>query len=119
MRSVNRITLIGNIGNDVEIRHTGAGTAVCNLQLATNSRRDSDGDERVDWHRLVFFGNKALLAEEFINKGDRVYVEGRVQYSTYEREMEADDGSTVTVDWPTTDVWVQEVTFLSPRPEGN
>jgi single-strand DNA-binding protein len=111
MRSVNRITLVGNIGTDVEIRHTGAGTAVTNLQLATNSRKDDDGNERVDWHRLVFFGNKALLAEEFIKKGDRIYIEGRVQYSSYERVLESGE----TVQWPTTDIWVNEVVFLSPK----
>jgi len=120
MRSVNKITLVGNIGTEVEIRHTGAGTAVTNLQLATNSRKDDEGNERVDWHRLVFFGNKALLAEEFIKKGDRIYIEGRVQYSSYKKEVTNDAGETVTVDWPTTDIWVNEVVFLSPKaPSGN
>ena len=111
MRSVNKVTLVGNIGTAVEMRHTGAGTAVTNLQLATNSRKDDDGNERVDWHRLVFFGNKALLAEQFINKGDRIYVEGRIQYSSYEKVMDSGE----IVNWPTTDIWVNEVVFLSPK----
>lgn len=113
MRSHNRIELIGNVGNDVELRHTSGGTAVVNLSLATNSRADNEGNERVDWHRLVLFGNKALLAKDYIKKGDRLRVEGRVQYSTYEKEV----AKGIVVDWPTTDIWVQDIMFLTPKAE--
>lgn len=115
MRSHNRVELIGNVGNDVELRHTSAGTAVVNLSLATNSRADEEGNERVDWHRLVLFGNKAILAEQYIKKGDRLRVEGRVQYATYPKEV----AEGIVLDWPVTDIWVNDIMFLTPRPEGN
>jgi single-stranded DNA-binding protein len=81
------------------------------MSLFTNSRADSEGNERVDVHRLVFFGNKALLAQDYISKGDRLFVEGRVQYSTYKKVV----AEGVEVDWPTTDIWVNEVVFLTPK----
>lgn len=107
-RSVNRLTLIGNAGSDPEVRTTGKGTPVAHLSLATNRRYEVDGEQqqRTDWHRLTFWGRHAETAERFVRKGSRLYVEGRMEYGSYER-----DGVTV----PTADVIVREFVLLDSR----
>jgi len=108
-RSVNKIILVGNVGQDPDIQETGTGTKVVHLSLATN-RRMSNGDdpkERTDWHRLTLWNRLAQFTEDYVSKGDRVYVEGRLEYDSYER-----DGVTI----PTADVNVRELVLLSPRP---
>ena len=109
-RSVNKLILVGHVGRDPEVRQVKDGTKVANLPLATNRPRRSGGDgegeeERTDWHRLALWGGLAELAENYIGKGDRLYVEGRLEYGTYER-----DGVTVQ----STDVRVRELVMLSP-----
>ena len=107
-RSVNRITLIGNVGRDPDIHQTKSGTKVAHFSLATNRRPPSngDGEERTDWHRLTLWSRQAQFAEDYIRTGDRIYVEGRLEYDSYER-----DGVTI----PTADVVVRELVLLSPR----
>lgn len=82
-RSVNKVTLIGNLGGDPEIRYTNNNTAVCNISLATSwsyRNRDSGEDvERTEWHRLVFFSRLAEIASEYLGKGSKIYIEGRLQ----------------------------------------
>lgn len=92
-RSLNRAELIGHLGQDPEVRSTSSGTRVANLSLATNRTwKDSDGreQERVEWHRLVCWEGLAEVCEEYLSKGDRVYVDGRIEY----REWEDDEGRT-------------------------
>ncbi|MBI4539789.1 MAG: single-stranded DNA-binding protein [Gemmatimonadetes bacterium] len=111
-RSVNKIILVGHVGRDPDIQQTQNGTKVAHLSLATNRRIAGDGDEgkeRTDWHRLTLWDRLAELAEEHIRKGDRLYVEGRIEYDSFER-----DGVTI----PTADVNVREVVLLSPRGKG-
>ncbi len=106
-RSVNKITLIGNVGQDPEVRTTFAGTKLAKVSLATNYRwKDSSGEaqERTDWHRLTCWNKLADIVEEFVSKGDRLYIEGRVQYGSYDR----DDGVSV----PTVDIHVVELVML-------
>ena len=106
-RSVNKITLIGNVGQDPEVRTTSGDTKVAKMSLATNHRwKDSSGQaqERTDWHRLTFWNKLADIVEEFIVKGDRLYIEGHVQYGSYDR----DDGVSV----PTVDIHVSELMML-------
>ncbi|MFQ5536228.1 MAG: single-stranded DNA-binding protein [Gemmatimonadota bacterium] len=106
-RTVNRITLVGNVGRDPDIQQTKNGTKVAHLSLATNRRgAGEDGGERTDWHRLTMWGRLAQFAEDYIHGGDRIYVEGRLEYDSYER-----DGITI----PTADVTVREVVLLSAR----
>lgn len=107
-RSVNKIILVGNVGRDPEIRETQNGTKVASLSLATNRRTQSSNgepEERTDWHRLTLWNRLAQFADEYVHKGDRVYVEGRLEYDSYER-----DGVTI----PTADVQVRELVLLSP-----
>lgn len=113
-RSVNKIILVGNVGRDPDVHTTQSGTKVAHVSLATNRRTTRDGDdgERTDWHRLTFWNRLAQFAEEHVRIGARLYVEGRVEYDSYERE-----GVTI----PTAEVHVREVVLLTPRassPEG-
>ena len=85
MASVNRVTLLGNLGQDPEVRSTANGTPVANFTMAT-SRRWKEGDElkeHTDWHRVVAFGRTAEIIGEYVRKGSQLYVEGRLQTRAY------------------------------------
>ena len=86
IKSLNRIELIGHVGADPEIRTTKGDTRVASLTLATN--RKSRGEEVTDWHRLTFWDQLAGLVEKYVRKGDPLWVEGRVRYSTSEEDGE-------------------------------
>lgn len=106
-RSLNKVMLIGNVGSDPEIRMTPSGSKVAKLSLATNrSYQDRSGQqqERTDWHRLTFFGRLTDVVEQWVNKGDRLYVEGRIEYS----QTQDDQGGTRY--W--TDIVVNEMVML-------
>ena len=107
-RSVNRITLIGNVGRDPDIQQTKNGTKVAHFSVATNRRiqAGSDGEERTDWHRLTLWNKQAQFAEDYIRTGDRVYIDGRLEYDSYER-----DGVVI----PTAQVIVREVVLLTSK----
>lgn len=80
--TVNKAILIGNLGQDPELRNTASGTAVCTLRVATTDRRkDRDGNwtDFTEWHSVVVFGKQAENAARFLQKGRQVYVEGRIQ----------------------------------------
>ncbi len=104
-RSVNKLILVGNVGRDPEIQSTSNGHKVAHFSLATSRRipRDNGFDERTDWHRLTVWDRLAELAGEYVRKGDRLYIEGRMQYDSYER-----DGVTI----PTAEVVVRELVML-------
>ena len=86
-RGVNKVTLIGNLGNDPEVRYGASGNAVANVSLATTeSWRDKDSgeqQEKTEWHRVVFFGKLAEIVAEYLKKGRQIYVEGRLQTSKW------------------------------------
>ena len=87
MASINKVILIGNLGRDPETRFTAdGGTAICNILMAT-SRRFKDGQgqlqEETEWHRVVFFGRQAEIAQQYLRKGNPVYVEGRLRTRRY------------------------------------
>ncbi|HSH74920.1 MAG TPA: single-stranded DNA-binding protein [Longimicrobiales bacterium] len=88
-RSLNKVMLIGNVGSDPEIRATSGGARVAKVSLATNrswSDRSGQQQEKTDWHRLTFFGRLVDVVEQWVKKGDRLYVEGRIEYSQTEGE---------------------------------
>jgi len=109
-RSVNKIILVGNVGRDPDIQETKNGTKVAHLSVATNRRTSADSDEgeRTDWHRLTLWNRLAQFAEDYIHTGDRLYVEGRLEYDSFER-----DGVTI----PTAEVHVREVVMLTRKEE--
>jgi single-strand DNA-binding protein len=104
-RSINRIILVGNAGSDPDVRETSGGTPVAHLSLATDRffRQNDEEQRKTDWHRLTFWGKACDIAARFVQRGSRLYVEGRVEYGSYER-----DGVTI----PTTDIIVQEFVLL-------
>lgn len=88
-RSLNKATLIGNVGGDPDVRTTANGNRVAKLSLATSrSFQDRAGQqqERTQWHRLTFFGRLVDVVEQWVKKGDRLYVEGRIEYSQTQDE---------------------------------
>lgn len=112
-RSLNKVMLIGNIGADPDVRSTPSGTKVVKLSLATNRRfqdRGGQQQERTDWHRVTLFGKLADIVEQYVSKGDRLYVEGRIEYS----QTQDDQGGTKY--W--TDVVAQEIVMLGAGPGG-
>lgn len=85
--SVNKVILVGWLGQDPELRHTADGTAVCNLSIATSETwKDQKGNEqkRTEWHRVVFWRRLAEIAAQYLKKGSQVYVEGKIQSREYE-----------------------------------
>ena len=85
--SLNKVILIGNLGQDPETRFTPQGTAVTNLSVATNeSWKDQSGEtqDRTEWHRVVMYGKMAETANEYMRKGQMVYVEGRLHTREWE-----------------------------------
>ena len=85
----NHVQLIGNLGNDPEVRYSQAGMAITKISLATTSRRkDRDGNSREDtqWHRVTFFGKLAEIAGEYLQKGSMVSVQGAIRYSEHEKD---------------------------------
>ena len=85
--SLNKVILIGNLGQDPEARFTPQGTAVTNLSIATNeSWKDQSGEtqDRTEWHRVVMYGRMAETAAEYMKKGQMVYVEGRLNTREWE-----------------------------------
>lgn len=95
--SVNKVILIGNLGQDPESRFTPSGTAVTNLSVATNeSWKDQNGDsqDRTEWHRIVMYGKMAETASEYMKKGQMVYIEGRLQTNEWEDQNQIKRKST-------------------------
>ena len=86
-RSVNKVILIGNLGKDPELRYTSSGVAVASFTLATNeSWKDQDGtmQERTQWHNIVAWRKLAEICGEYLKKGGKIYVEGKLQYRSYD-----------------------------------
>ncbi|MYA42498.1 MAG: single-stranded DNA-binding protein [Gemmatimonadetes bacterium] len=108
-RSVNKIILVGNVGSDPDVRVTSAGVKIARVSLATNWRTGGEQpEERTDWHRVNLWGRLAQVAEDYVSKGDKLYVEGYLQYDSYER-----DGVTI----PTAEIRAREMIMLTPKAE--
>ncbi|QIL20078.1 single-stranded DNA-binding protein [Thermomonas sp. HDW16] len=88
-RGVNKVILLGNLGNDPDVKYTQGGMAIATLSVATTySRKDKDGQfqEKTEWHRVKLFGKTAEVAGEYLKKGRQVYIEGRIEYGSYEKD---------------------------------
>jgi single-strand DNA-binding protein len=106
-RSLNKVTLIGNLGADPEIRMTPSGTKIAKISIATSRSfpdRSGQTQEKTEWHRITFFGKLADIVEQYVTKGDRLYVEGRIEYS------QTDDGQGNVRYW--TDIVANEMIML-------
>ena len=86
-KSLNRVTLIGNLGKDPEVKYTPSGTPVAKITLATNERfKDKNGEwqDRTEWHNVVLWQRLAEIAGEYLKKGGKVYIEGRLQTRSWD-----------------------------------
>lgn len=112
-RGVNKVILIGNLGADPEVRYSPSGSAVTNARLATTDtwkdKQSGDQQERTEWHRVVFFGRLAEIAGEYLRKGSKVYIEGRIQT----RKWQGQDGQ----DRYTTEIVANDMQMLDSRGE--
>lgn len=86
MGSVNKVIILGNLGNDPELKYTPSNKAVCNLSVATSERRGKGEDkkEHTEWHRITVWGEQAESCSKYLKKGRSVYVEGRLQTRTWD-----------------------------------
>jgi single-strand DNA-binding protein len=116
-RSLNKVQLIGNLGNDPEVRSTSGGNRVATFSLATSRSWNSasgDKQEKTEWHRCVVWNTKssqlADIVEKYVKKGDKIYVEGRIEY----RQWQDKDGQTRY----STEINVRELILLGGRREG-
>jgi len=89
-RGVNKVILIGNLGQDPEVRYMPNGGAVCNITVATSEtwkdKNTGENQEKTEWHRVVMFRRLAEIAGEYLKKGSKVYLEGRLQTRKWEKE---------------------------------
>ena len=114
MASVNKVTLIGNLGRDPEVRYAPSGAAICTVAIATSrnwkDKTSGERHEETEWHRVVFFDRLAEIAGEYLKKGKSVYIEGRLQT----RKWTDKDG----VEKYTTEIIAYEMTMLGSREGG-
>jgi single-strand DNA-binding protein len=113
-RSVNRVTLLGNLGKDPEVRYTQSGTAVASFSIATSSSfkdKQDQWQEKTEWHNITAWARLAEIAKEYLHKGSKVYIEGRLETQSWEdRDTKKKMYKTVIV--------VGELVMLDKKEEG-
>ncbi|MFP5236406.1 MAG: single-stranded DNA-binding protein [Acidobacteriota bacterium] len=113
-KSVNKVILLGNVGKDPEIRSTGGGTMVANLTLATSDRfQDAQGNwqDRTEWHNLVAFKRTAEIIRDYVKKGSKLYVEGKIQTRSWDDKESGQKRYR-------TEIIVNDLSLLSGREDG-
>lgn len=114
-RGVNKAIVLGNLGQDPDVRYTAGGAAVTNISVATaeswKDKETGQQQERTEWHRVVFFGRLAEIAGEYLRKGSQVYLEGRIQT----RKWQDKEGQ----DRYTTEIVANEMQMLGSRSGGS
>ncbi|MFH2093411.1 MAG: single-stranded DNA-binding protein [Pseudomonadota bacterium] len=102
MAGLNKVMLIGRLGRDPEIRYSQQGTAVTNFSIATSEnwtdKATGQKQEKTEWHNIVSFGKQAEILEKYLSKGSQIYVEGKLQTSTYEKEGQTHYMTKIVVD---------------------
>ena len=113
-KSVNKVILLGNVGKDPEIRSTPGGTMVASFSLATSDRyQDQQGNwqDRTEWHNLVAFKRTAEIIRDYVKKGSKLYVEGRIQTRSWDDKEGAKHYKT--------EIIINDLSLLSGRDEGS
>ena len=110
---MNKVMLIGNVGQEPEVRYVEAGVAVARIRLATTERgytlqNGTNVPDHTDWHNIVLWRRLAEIVEKYVHKGDKLYIEGRIRYSTYDDKQ----GQRRYV----TEIWADNMELLSPKP---
>ena len=113
-RGINKVILVGNLGNDPETRYTPSGAAVTTISVATSEswtdKQSGQKQERTEWHRVKFFGRLAEIAGEYLRKGSQVYIEGSIRTDKYTDKQGIERYST--------DVIANEMQMLGGRGDG-
>lgn len=101
MRGVNRAIIVGNLGNDPETRYMTSGGAITNFSVATSEKwkdkQTGEDREKTEWHRIVFFGKLAEIAGEYLRKGSKVYVEGKIRTEKWQDKETGQDRYTTKI----------------------
>jgi single-strand DNA-binding protein len=114
-KSVNKVILLGNVGKDPEIRSTPGGTMVANFTLATSDRqKDAQGNwqDRTEWHNLVAFGRTAEIIRDYVKKGAKLFIEGKIQTRSWDDKESGQKRYR-------TEIIVNDLSLLSGREEGS
>lgn len=109
---MNKIMLIGNVGREPEVRYVEQGVAVARLSLATTERgytlaNGTQVPDHTDWHNIILWRRMAEIVEKYVHKGDKLYVEGRVRYTTYDDKR--------GVRHNVTEIWADNIELLTPK----
>jgi single-strand DNA-binding protein len=113
-KSVNKVILVGNVGKDPEVRYSQSGTPVANFSLATNERfkdRNNEWQDRTEWHSIVAWQRLAEIVGEYVAKGSRLYVEGKLQTTSWEDRQSGERKYR-------TEIVAHELLLLGPRGNG-
>jgi single-strand DNA-binding protein len=113
-KSVNKVILVGNVGKDPEVRYSPSGTPVAKFSLATNERfkdRNDEWQERTEWHSIVAWQRLAEIVGEYVSKGSKLYVEGKIQTSSWEDRQSGERKYR-------TEVVARDLLLLGPRENG-
>lgn len=109
---MNKVMLIGNVGADPEVRYVEQGVAVARVRLATSERgytlpNGTQVPERTDWHNVILWRRLAEIVENYVHKGDKLYIEGRLRYTTYDDKR----GQR----YQQTEIWAENMEMLTPK----
>jgi single-strand DNA-binding protein len=113
-KSVNKVILVGNVGKDPEVRYSPSGTPVAKFSLATNERfkdRSGEWQDRVEWHTIVAWQRLAEIVGEYVSKGSKLYVEGKIQTSSWEDRQSGERKYR-------TEIVARDLLLLGPRANG-
>ena len=110
---MNKVMLIGNVGKDPEVRYVDQGVAVARLSLATTERgytlpNGTQVPDRTDWHYVILWKRLAEIVEKYVHKGDKLYIEGRIRYTSYDDKQGKRRYQT--------EIWADNMEMLTPRP---
>ncbi|MGN1263205.1 MAG: single-stranded DNA-binding protein [Prevotella sp.] len=119
---MNKVMLIGNVGKEPDVKYVDQGVAVARLSLATTERgytlsNGTQVPDRTDWHNIVLWRRLAEIVEKYVHKGDKIYVEGRLRYTTYDDKR--------GIRHSVTEIWAENMEMLTPKsslpsqPNGN
>ncbi|MBQ6767351.1 MAG: single-stranded DNA-binding protein [Prevotella sp.] len=109
---MNKVMLIGNVGTEPEVRYVDAGVAVARFRFATTEKgytlqNGTQVPDRTDWHNVLLWRRLAEVVEKYVHKGDKLYLEGRLRYTTYDDKQ----GKRHDV----TEIWAENMEMLTPR----
>jgi single-strand DNA-binding protein len=114
-RSINKVILVGNVGKDPEVKYTPSGTPVAKFSLATNEKykdRSDEWQERVEWHNVVAWQRLAEIVGEYVNKGSKLYIEGKLHTSSWEDKQSGEKRHR-------TEIVALDLVLLDPAPNNS